>query len=77
MRDSDQAVAALWPVQPRLLGLKAAASYLGVSTWTIRGWLATGQLTRVSLPGAEGGDLDRLLVDRLDLDRLVTQGKGR
>lgn len=74
-RDSEQAVAALWPVQPRLLGLKAAASYLGVSTWTIRGWLATGRLVRVSLPGAGGGDLERLLVDRFDLDRLVAEGK--
>jgi hypothetical protein len=75
-RDSERAVAALWPVQPRLLGLKAAASYLGVSTWTIRGWLATGRLVRVNLPGAGDRDLERLLVDRLDLDRLVAEGKG-
>ena len=57
------------------MGLKDAARYTGVSTWTVRGWLAAGRLARVRLPGAAGGDLERLLVDRLDLDRLVTEGK--
>jgi hypothetical protein len=57
------------------LGLKAAAAYLGVSTWTIRAWLATGRLVRVHLPGAGAHDLERLLVDRLDLDQLIAAGK--
>jgi hypothetical protein len=69
-------VAALWPIQPRLLGLRAAAQYVGVSTWTIRAWLVAGRLARVRLPGAAGGDLERLLLDRFDLDRLVVEGKG-
>jgi hypothetical protein len=69
-------VAEVWPIQPRLLGLRDAAQYVGVSTWTIRGWLAAGRLARVRLPGAAGGDLERLLVDRLDLDQLVAEGKG-
>jgi hypothetical protein len=69
-------VAEVWPISPRLLGLKDAARYVGVSTWTIRGWLAAGRLARVRLPGPGGDDLGRLLVDRLDLDRLVAEGKG-
>jgi len=67
-------VAGLWP---RLLGIEAAARYCGVSTWTIRGWLSSGTLTRVTLPGKGGGSLDRLLVDRCDLDLLIHNGKAR
>ena len=75
-RPPDRTVAEVWPVPPRLMGLKDAARYCSVSTWTVRGWLGAGRLARVRLPGAAGGDLERLLVDRLDLDRLVTEGKG-
>jgi hypothetical protein len=66
-------VAELWP---RLLGLKGAAGYCSVSTWVIRGWLANGHLSRVTLPGVGPGDLERILVDRHDLDRLIAAGKG-
>lgn len=76
MRDSARTVAEVWPDAPRLLGLKAAARYVGVSTWTIRAWLADGLLMRVRLPGVGGAELDRLLLDRLDLDRLIQQGKA-
>jgi hypothetical protein len=41
----------------------------------IRGWLADGVLTRVRLPGVRGGEIERLLIDVSDLDRLVTEGK--
>src|SRR5262245_19267208 len=73
----EPTVADVWLPGPRLLGCKDAARYVGVSTWTIRARLADGRLLRVKLPGAVGGVLERLLVDRLDLDRLIEAGKGR
>jgi hypothetical protein len=76
MRVPAPPVAELWPLQPRILGLKAAASYLGVSTWVVRAYLADGRLHRVHLPGPDGGDLDRLLLDRQELDQLVENGKA-
>jgi excisionase family DNA binding protein len=76
MRVQEPTVAALWPLQPRLLALKEAAAYLGVSTWTIRAYLADGRLQRVRLPGRGGGELERLLLDRGDLDALIEEGKA-
>lgn len=50
----------------RLLSLREAAAYLGVSYWTVRSWAESGKLPHVRLPGR------RLLrVDRADLDRLI------
>lgn len=64
-------------VAPRLLDLEGAARYLGnVSPWTIRDFIAAGQLTPVRLPGPRGEDLRRILLDRLDLDRLIEEGKA-
>src|SRR5262245_44906532 len=51
---------------PRLLDVEGAASYLGVSAWTVRDLVERGSLSRVALPGVR-----RLLFDRCDLDRLV------
>ncbi len=90
MRAPAPTVATVWPddpppadvrprglgLVPRLLGLKASATYLGVSTWVIRAYLAAGRLHRVHLPGPDGGELDRLLLDRQELDRLVEDGKA-
>jgi excisionase family DNA binding protein len=59
-------------VAPRLLGLKAAAAYLGVSDWFVRALLAEGVLTRVQL-----GKGRRLLFDRVDLDRLIVESRVR
>jgi hypothetical protein len=83
-RENERTVAVVWlkrgtewtPATARLVDLKAAAAYVGVSTWVIRGWLADGVLARVKLPRPGGGEMDRLLVDVTDLDRLVAEGKG-
>jgi len=64
-------------IDPRLLDVQAAARYLGLSPWTIRDLLAGGKLTRVAIPGPSGRDLRRVLVDRLELDRLVEAWKER
>lgn len=53
-------------VPPRLLGVREAGTYLGVSFWTVRNMLRDGRLCPVRVPG-----LVRVLVDRLDLDRLI------
>jgi excisionase family DNA binding protein len=52
-------------VEPRLLGLRQTAEYLGLSTWTVRGLIDTGALPRVNLP------VRKILVDREALDRLI------
>jgi excisionase family DNA binding protein len=54
----------------RLLNLREAAFYLGVSVWTLRGMLHNGDL-----PYVRAGR--RLLVDRQDLDRWIDAHKTR
>lgn len=53
----------------RLLPLKAAAAYLGISPWTLRrlAWQNTVPVVRLSR---------RLLFDLKDLDALVEAAKG-
>jgi excisionase family DNA binding protein len=55
---------------PRLLGVEAAAQYLGVSTWTVRDLIERRALPRVVLPGVR-----RLLFDQRDVDRLIEASK--
>jgi len=63
------------PIEPRLLNLKAAATYLGVSPWTVRDLEARGVLKRVSVPLSAGEELRKLLFDKVDLDRLIEAWK--
>ena len=67
-----QAVA---PVLPRLLDLHGAAMYLALSEWTLRDLEASGTLHRVRIPLPNGGELRKLLFDRIDLDRLIEAWK--
>ena len=84
MQVAARTVAVVWlnrgggwtPAQARLLDLAQAAAYLGVSTWTIRDYLAAGLLTRVTLPTSGGAPLKRVLVEVGDLDRLIEVGRG-
>jgi hypothetical protein len=74
-RGQSEDVAAAAAVSPasvaaRLLDVDAAATYLGVSPWTIRDLEAAGTLKRVRVP-LRGGELRKLLFDRADLDRLI------
>jgi excisionase family DNA binding protein len=59
----------------RLLGLRDAADYLGLSYWTVRDLVAAGTIQPVRLPLAGGRDLRRILLDRRDLDALVDRSK--
>jgi excisionase family DNA binding protein len=73
---------------PRLLALKEAAEYLGISYWLIRDWVIDGTLRPVRLPGsrlkkqgrliANSKDhaMRKIMVDRNDLDQLIEDCKG-
>ena len=63
------------PIEPRLLNLKAAAAYLGVSPWTVRDLEARRVLKRVSVPLSAGAELRKLLFDKVDLDHLIETWK--
>ena len=56
-------------VAPRLLTMRQAAEYLGVSYWTVRSWVESGKLRAVRLPG--DGRLIRIEI--AELDRLVEE----
>ncbi len=57
-------------VPSRLLSLHQAADYLGVSYWTVRGWVETGKLAAIRLGPklirVERSDLYRFIADRKD-----------
>jgi excisionase family DNA binding protein len=57
-------------VPPRLLGVREAGAYLGVSPFTIRNMVRDGRLPVVHVPG-----LTRVLLDIKDLDGLVDAWK--
>jgi hypothetical protein len=59
----------------RLLDLQATATYLGLSGWSVRDLEAAGILRRVLIPRATGGEVRKLLFDRVDLDALIEQWK--
>jgi predicted site-specific integrase-resolvase len=78
------------PEGARLLDLHQAATYTGLSYWTLRDLCADGKLQIVRLPcgrqRAEGGTVIRragdnsvrkILIDRQDLDRLIELSKER
>jgi hypothetical protein len=58
-------------ITPRLLSLRAAANYLGVSPWTIRDLETKRVLKRVTVPLPGGTELRKLLFDKEELDRLI------
>src|SRR5262245_9432832 len=68
---------------PRLLNLKQAAQYLGLSFWTIRDYVLAGYIPSVQLPPLRPreGDrpraaLRRVMVDVRDLDTFVDRRKS-
>ena len=54
----------------RLLDLKAAEHYSGISAWTLRDLIASGDLPAVRPPR-----LRRVWIDRADLDRAIAGWK--
>jgi hypothetical protein len=62
----------------RLLDLKAAGAYLGVSYWTMRDLVFGGVIPSVKIPCPRAGDgrpIRRILVDRRGLDGFIEKNK--
>jgi hypothetical protein len=59
----------------RLLDLRTAAAYLGLSVWTVRELEWKGILPCVRIPLPDGGEVRKLLFDQKDLDRLIESWK--
>lgn len=57
--------------KPRLLGLKEAATELGMSVWTLRDLVGSGNIRAVQPPG-----IRRILIDRKDLERAIESWKS-
>lgn len=55
----------------RLLSIRAAATELGVSVWTLRDLIASGHLRSVQPPGVR-----RIWLDRRDIDRAIEAWKS-
>jgi excisionase family DNA binding protein len=58
------------PLSPRLLDVKTAAEYTGLSVWTIRKALWDGHLSVVLLPGGR-----KQWIDVQDLEALIQRCK--
>ena len=56
----------------RLLDLKQAETYSGISAWTLRDLIASGDLPAVRPPR-----LRRVWIDRVDLDKAIAEWKER
>ena len=56
----------------RLLDLKEAERYSGISAWTLRDLIASGDLPAVRPPR-----LRRVWIDRADLDKAIAEWKER
>lgn len=70
-------------IEPRLMNLRQAASYLGVSYWTARDWALQELFLVVRLPALrpregdrERDSLRRVLIDVRDLDAFVDRLKA-
>ena len=76
------------PEAARLLDLYQAATYMGLSYWTLRDWVTDGILQVVKLPCGRqrmrggvvtrksgDGSARKILIDRRDLDRLIDESK--
>ena len=64
--------------QPRLLSVKEAATYCGLSFWTLRDFIHSGLLPTVRLPAPrarDGRTIHRILIDVRDLDLLIERSK--
>jgi len=63
---------------PRLLDLKSAGQYYGVSYWTMRDLVFAGVIPHVTLPSPrtrDGRPIRRILIDRHDLDAFIDKNK--
>jgi hypothetical protein len=57
-------------LNPRLLSLKDAASWLGLSVWAMRERIWAGQIPVVQFPGGR-----KMYVDRIDMEKFIDRNK--
>jgi excisionase family DNA binding protein len=62
---------------PRLLTVEQAAQYLALGLDTVYALVSQGVLRRVRIPAANGNEIRRVLLDRLDLDRAIEAWRER
>jgi len=60
------------PLGPRLLSLKRAAGYLGLTVWAMRERIWAGQIPVVRFPGGR-----KIYVDVKDIETFINQNKER
>ena len=70
MVDKKQAHRIDNPLPPRLLPLKRAAEYLGLTTWAMRERIWAGDIPVVRFPNGR-----KMYLDMVDLERFITQNK--
>lgn len=58
------------PLAPRLLTLKQAAEWLGLTVWAMRERIWAGQIPVVQFPGGR-----KMYVDSMDLEAVITKNK--
>ena len=58
------------PMLPRLLPLKEAASYLGLTVWAMRERIWAGQIPVIQVPGGR-----KLYIDTQDLEAFIQSNK--
>lgn len=58
------------PLSPRLLPLKDAATWLGITTWAMRERIWRGDLPVVRFPGGR-----KMFLDRKDLEEFIVKNK--
>lgn len=56
--------------EPRLLPLKKAADYLGLTVWAMRERIWSGQIPVVQFPGGR-----KMYVDIMDIEELIKKNK--
>ena len=59
------------PIGPRLLDLHSAATYMGISEWSVRNLEAQGVIPRVRIPLPNHGEMRKILFCKDDLDALI------
>jgi hypothetical protein len=60
------------PMAPRLLPLKKAAEYIGLTVWAMRERIWAGQIPVVQFPGGR-----KQFIDVQDLEQLIQENKRR
>jgi len=59
-----------YPLSPRLLPLKQAAEYLGLTVWSIRERIWAGDIPVVQFPGGR-----KQFIDTKDIDKFIERNK--